>query len=165
MKKWTKKRGIIKFSLKSDGRTGREWIARLESKGIHVEDTAKRVLRSKGFKPTAASTSYKVTILKSELFSDSELTTGNVYKLAEKYKLSSAHAEIACLIRDKFSDSELRDMGLEWVIVMHKPIKDKEGKAKILFVYHTDDEGPWLNAFEDHPGVWRQGCGFAFISP
>lgn len=161
-RRWREENGVIYFSVNSDGTTGEEWIARLESKGFRVGDYAKSVLRSKSFKPTTGIV-YEIAVLKGELFSDNERITKNIRKDAKNRKLSTPNAEIACLIREKFSDKELEAMGLYWIVAMHEPIKDSDGDPLLLYADRYDS-GPWLSTDYVSPGrKWDRGDGFAFV--
>lgn len=160
--KWTEKDGVIRFSVTSDGTTGEQWIARLESKGFRVGDYAKSVLRSKSFKPTTGIT-YEIAVLKGELFSDNERITKNIRKDAKNRKLTTPNAEVACLIREKFSDKELEAMGLYWIVTMHEPIKDSGGDPILLDAFRGGD-GSWLYAYYGSPDRrWGRSSGFAFV--
>ena len=160
--KWTEKDNVIRFSVTSDGATGEEWIARLESKGFRISDYAKSVLRSKSFKPTSGIT-YEIAVLKGELFSDNERITKNIRKDAKARKFATPNAEVACLIREKFSDKELEAMGLYWIVAMHEPIKDSDG-GPMLLVASRDGYGSWLGAYYGGPGSrWDRSDGFAFV--
>lgn len=160
--KWIEKDSVIRFSVTSDGTTGEEWIARLESKGFRVGDYAKRVLRSKDFKPTNRII-YEITVLKGELFSDSDRITKTIRKEAKNRKLSTPNAEVACLIREKFSDKELEAMGLYLIVTMHEPIKDSDG-GPMLFYANRNGLGSWPFTYY---GILiisgLRGCGFAFV--
>lgn len=160
--KWIEKDSVIRFSVTSDGTTGEEWIARLESKGFRVGDYAKSVLRSKDFKPTNRII-YEITVLKGELFSDSDRITKTIRKEAKNRKLSTPNAEVACLIREKFSDKELEAMGLYLIVTMHEPIKDSDGDPLLLRALRNDN-GSWLGTHYGNPdNEWNRGCGFAFV--
>lgn len=160
--KWTEKDGVIRFSVTSDGVTGEEWISRLESKSFRVGYHAKSVLRSKSFKPTSGAIT-EIAVIKGEIFSDNDRITENIRKEAKNRKFSTPNAEVACLIREKFSDKELEAMGLYWIVVMHEPIKDSDGDPKLLGV-GRDGGGSWLSARYDGPGdKWGRGGGFAFV--
>ena len=159
---WTEKDGVIRFSVTSDGTTGEEWIARLESKGFRVGDYAKSVLRSKDFKPTNRII-YEITVLKGELFSDSDRITKTIRKEAKNRKLSTPNAEVACLIREKFSDKELEAMGLYLIVTMHEPIKDSGGFPRLLSAIRSGS-GSWLDTHYDNPdNEWLRGSGFSFV--
>lgn len=160
--KWIEKDSVIRFSVTSDGTTGEQWIARLESKGFRVSDYAKSILRSKSFKPTSGVTT-EIAVLKGEIFSDNDRITKNIRKEAKNRKLSTPNAEIACLIREKFSDKELEAMGLYWIVAMHELIKDSDGDPSLLSALRNDLVS-WLFTFCVSPdSEWRRSSGFAFV--
>ncbi len=162
IKSWTEKDNVICFPATSDGIIGEQWIARLESKSFRVGDYAKSVLRSKSFKPTTGIT-YEIAVLKGEIFSDNERITKNIRKDAKNRELTTPNAEVACLIREKFSDKELEAMGLYWIVVMHEPIKDSRGDPLLLGADRSDN-GSWLSMRFDYPdSKWRRSNGFAFV--
>jgi hypothetical protein len=160
-RKWFEKEGVIYFSVTSDGTTGEEWIKRLEDKGFRVVDYTKSVLRSPDFKPTNGVTT-EVALLKGMLFKDSNRITKEIRAKAADRKLETPNAEIACLIREQFTDEEIKAMGLTWIVVMHEPIKDSEGDPDLLCMGGYDD-GRCLYVYYDkpHASLNREG-GFAF---
>lgn len=161
-RKWLEHNGVIYLSVTSDGTTGPEWIARLEKKGFRVSDYAKSVLCSKDFKPTSGVTT-EIAILKGMLFKDSNRVTKKIRTEAESRKLIKPNAEIACLIREKFSDEEIETMGLYWIVAMHEPIKDSVGDPGLLGVSRSGD-GSWLSTDYGKPdGKWSRGYGFVFV--
>ena len=158
---WREEDGVIYFSVTSDGTTGKDWITRLESKGFRVGDYAKQVLRSPDFKPTSGVTT-EVAVLKGMLFEDNDRITKKIRAEADKRKLSKPNAELACLIREKFTDKEIEAMGLIWIVAMHEPINDSYGSPSLLTACRLGD-GRWLNAYGDRPGSrWYRDYGFAF---
>ena len=160
--KWREENKVIYFSVTSDGTTGEEWITHLASKGFRVGDYAKSILRSKSFKPTSDIT-YEIAVLKGELFSDNERIIKNIRKEAKTWKFITPNAEVACLIREKFSDKELKAKGLYWIVVMHEPIKDSGGDPMLLSADRYGG-GSWLSAYCDNPGdEWSRRDGFAFV--
>lgn len=159
---WREENGVIYFSVTSDGTTGEDWITRLERKGFRVGDHAKQVLRSGDFKPTN-SVKTEVAVLKGMLFEDDGRTTKDIRAEADKRKLSKPNAEIACLIREKFTDKEIEQMGLWYIVTMHEPIKDSVGKPDLLHASRRD-YGRWMGAYCDGPGSrWGRVDGFAFV--
>jgi len=160
--KWTEKHGVIRFSVVSDGTTGEAWIARLESKGFYLGVEAKSILRSKSFKTTSGIT-YEVAILKGEIFSDNERVTKNIYEEAKNRKLSTPFPEVACLIREKFSDKELEAMGLFWIFTMHEPI-EYFCVPKILVANRRDCGSRLITETCFCPATeWACDGGFAFV--
>lgn len=158
---WREEYGVIYFSVTSDGTTGEDWIKRLEGNGFRVGNYAKQVLRSPDFKPTSGVTT-EVAVLKGMLFEDQSRITSKIRAEADKRKLSKPNAELACLIREKFTDKEIEAMGLIWIVAMHEPINDSDGDPHLLGA-SRDDDGRWLRAYRVRPGDgWDRGSGFAF---
>src|SRR3989338_2547198 len=137
---WREEDGVIYFSVISDSTTGEDWINRLESKGFCEGDYAKQVLSSQDFKPTSGVTT-EVAVLKGMLFKDNDRATREIRAEADKRKLEKPNAEVACLIREKFTDRELEAMGLWWIVVMHEPINDSDGDPNLLSAFRYYD-GP-----------------------
>ncbi len=158
---WREEDGVIYFSVTSVGTTGEDRIKRLEGNGFRVGDYAKQVLRSPDFKPTNGVTT-EVAVLKGKLFEDNNRITKKIRAEADKRKLSKPNAELACLIREKFTDKEIEAMGLIWIVAMHEPINDSGGDPDLLGAYRLG-AGRWLDAYSGRPGSgWHRGSGFAF---
>ena len=158
---WREEDGVIYFSVTSDGTTGPQWIERLEAKGFRIGDYAKSVLRNENFKPTNGVTT-EVAVLKGMLFEDNKRITKNIRTEATNRSLETPNAEIACLIREKFTDEEIKAMGLTWIVAMHEPINDSDGDSSLLSA-DRDGGGRWLDACCDKPGSgWFRELGFAF---
>jgi hypothetical protein len=156
---WREEDGVIYFSVTSDGTTGPQWIERLEGKSSRIGDYAKSVLRNEDFKPTNGVTT-KVAVLKGMLFEQNKRITKNIRIEATNRSLETPNAEIACLIREKFTDEEIKAMGLIWIVAMHEPIKDSDGAPRLLNANRFDG-GPWLFAYDDEPySMWRHELGF-----
>lgn len=163
-RQWREENGVIYFSLTSDGTTGEEWISRLEKSGFRL-DYAKKILRSPDFKPTKG-VSYEIAVLKGLLFEDNDRITKKIRAEANKRKLERPNAEVACLIREKFSDKELEAMGLWLIVAMHEPITVEIGGGPGLLGADRDGDGQWLDAYVGRPGNrWNRGFGFAFVVP
>jgi hypothetical protein len=158
---WREEDGVIYFSVTSDGTTGENWIKRLEGKGFRVGDYAKQVLRSPSFVPTSGVTT-EVAVLKGTLFEDNDRITKKIRAEADKRNLSKPNAELACLIRLKFTDKEIEDMGLWYIVAMHEPINDSDGHPRLLYASRHDDDH-WLIAYDGRPDHrWHRVNGFAF---
>ena len=158
---WREEGSVIYFHVTSDGTTGEDWITRLKGKGFRL-DYAKKMLRMPDFKPTNGVTT-QVAVLKGMLFEDDDRITKKIRAEADKRKLLKPNTEVACLIREKFTDKDLEAMGLWWIITMHEPITVAGGGPDILGADRYDD-GSWLNACSDAPGVrWYRDYGFAFV--
>ena len=155
--------GVIRFLVTSDGTTGPEWIERLERKGFRVGGHTKSILRSPDFKPTSGVT-IEIAVLKGELFEGDDRTTENVRVEAGRRGLMAPNAEVACLIREKFSDKEIKEIGLWSIIVMHEPIEDSDGDSCLLGANRYIG-GHWLSTCYGGPdGRWFHDSGFAFVA-
>lgn len=161
-RRWREQDGVIYFSVTSDGTTGSQWIERLEKKGSRIGDYAKGVLRSPDFKPTNSVTT-KIAVLKGMLFDDNDRITKKIRVEAYRRKFTKPNAEVACLIREMFTDEEIDAMGLWWIVTMHEPIKDSGGDPRLLGVVRHGG-GHWLVACYGGPGLgWDCDRGFAFV--
>lgn len=155
--------GLIRFSVTSDGASGEAWIPRLEGKGSRVGDDAKNVLRSPDFQPTSGVTT-EIAVLPGTLFKDDQRTTGYVRAEAQRRKLTKPNAEVACLIRETFTDEEIEAMGFWWIIAMHESIKDSDGDPYLLGTSRSG-VGRWFSACRGNPdGRWNREDGFAFAA-
>jgi hypothetical protein len=158
---WREKDGVIYCTVTSDGTTGEDWIKRLESKGFRVGDYAKSVLCSEKFKPTKGVTT-EIAVLLGRLFEDDDRITKKIRAEANKRNLGKPNAEVACLIREKFMDKEIKAMGLWGIVAMHEPAFDFGGVPGLLGA-GRDDEGRWLVAYGGGPDFrWLRADGFAF---
>ena len=158
---WREEDGVTYFSVTSDDTTGEGWIKRLEDKGFRVGDYAKSVLRSSDFRPTSGVTT-EVVVLKGMLFEDNDRITKKIRAYAGERKLIAPNAEIACLIREKFTDAEIEAMGLWYIVTMHEPINDSGGGPSLLHASRYG-VGRWLSACGGRPDDgWDRDSGFAF---
>jgi hypothetical protein len=160
VRKWREENNVIYFSVLSDGTTGEQWIVRLESKGYGVSDYAKSFLRSADFKPTSGVTT-EIAVLKGVIFKDVDRVTKKIRKEASVRKFFTPNAEVACLIREMFTDEEIKAMGLGWIVI-HKPIKDSDGDFGLLGTGRADGRS-WLGAnYYGRSNQWSSSRGFAF---
>ena len=159
---WREQDGVIYLSVTSDNESCEGWINRLKNKGFRLNNYAKQLLRSDDFKPTNGVT-YEIAVLKGRIFEGKNRVTKKIRAEAESRGLTTPNAEVACLIREKFSDDELEAMGLWWIVTMHEPIKDSDGGPSLLGA-GRDGDGRWLLADCDNPAYrWDREGGFAFV--
>lgn len=162
MLRWREEKDVIYFSVTSDGTTGVEWISRLERRGFNVSFSARAVLDSDDFKPTKGVT-YEIAVLKGLSFAEVDRTNKNIGIQARARRLRKPNVEVACLIRENFSDKEIKAMGLFVILTMARPIRDSEGDLCLLGAGLTAG-GRCLSAFggERHYQHVRDN-GFAFV--
>jgi len=160
-KKWREENGIVYFSVTSDGTTGSDWRDQLVSKGSRVGNCTDQVLCSPDFKPTSGVTT-EVAVLKGMLFGDDDRITKKIRAFAAERKLIAPNAEVACLIREAFSDEEIEQMGLRCIVAMHEPLTDRDCSPSLLSV-HREYYGCWLDVRSGEPNMkWTCSNGFAF---
>jgi hypothetical protein len=105
----------------------------------------------------------EVAVLKGMLFEEGDRVTDKIRAEAQKRKLSKPGPELACLIREKFTNNEIEVMGLWHIVCMHEPIKDVFGFPELLSVYRGI-VGRWRDTCYDKPGrSWDREHGFAFV--
>lgn len=112
---WKNDDGVVSFSVISDKTSGPQWLKRLKNKGIYVDDLAKKMLLSKEFKPTDEMVT-KVAIFRVPyaMFGEAgPLPTAEAKGLIE----SINGMELACLIRDKFTNQQFLLMGCSMLVI------------------------------------------------
>ncbi len=154
---------VICFSVFSNGNSGKDWINYFESKGIRINDDARELLLSKHFTFTR-NLPYEIVIIKGGFFSDDDRVTQKIREEADRRGFKTPPAEVACFIRDRFSDTEIKEMGLRWIVARHKPIKDSGGYPHLLCAGTDDPRFGMDTEFAEPGGGWLSSHGFAFIN-
>ncbi len=155
--------GNIHFTLISNGLTREQWEWHLKRCGCQIGDYARQVLCRASEAPTNG-VIYNIMVLPGKKISTSDRITKNIRVAAEKYGGVKPHWEVACLIRDTFTDEQLKAMGLWYIVTMHEPINNSEGDPYLLNSSRYD--GCRLAAGIGRPGgYWVHGGGFAFAVP
>lgn len=156
--------GNIHFTLTSNGFTRERWESHLERRRWQISNHARQVLRRASEAPTSSVT-YNIVVRPGKSISDSDRITKKIRAVAEKYGWLKPHWEVACLIRDAFTDEQLEQMGLWYIVTMHEPIKDSDGDPSLLSS-DRDVGGRWLIADYGRPDDgWNDDGGFAFAVP
>lgn len=161
---WTEKDKDIRFSVTSDGTSGKKWISRLKNKNCRFGDFAESVLRSKSFKPTNGII-YKIAVIRIDLSGNINLKNVTIDYEAKGREYITPHPEIFCLIRDKFSNGELKKMGFDEIVTMHKPIVDCSGNPAYLSTYNHDNDS-WITVnhnFHHFHFETNKSVGFAYV--
>lgn len=123
--------GHVRVTVTSDGTDGEGWRCRLRANGCGVTYSAEKLLRSIDFEPTTG-TKYDVVVLRASGFALKQWTFAMACEKSERMGLGRPNAEVACLMRERFSDNDVRDAGLAAIIVAHLPIADASGSFGLL---------------------------------
>lgn len=165
----------IEFTVRGTGLTAAAWISTLESAGHEIVDWARRVLSHPDYDAKhrlEAGKEYKlVLILGKEIANDLNRTTKNLTAIADKefgeQSVSGLKAELALLIRMKFSNSELLQMGLYYIAVLHDPIATIFEGDPCPYVISIDRSlgKSWVSADCVKPNRdWPGDGAFAFLA-
>lgn len=112
---WEKTDDTVSFSVISDKTSGPQWLKRLKNKGVYVDDTAKKMLLSKDFKPTDEVVT-KVVIFRVPYAMFGESSPEPIAEA--KGVIEAANGmELACLIRDKFTNQQFFLMGCSMLVI------------------------------------------------
>lgn len=162
--RWWPGFGAIYFGVVSDGTTGNGWEKRL-GQGGQLGDLARRALRSPEFRASCGRESEVIVLKEKFLAGFCPPNLRSLFSFACERNLIEPSIEDACLIRDKFSNSDIRAMGLRQVVVMHSPFKEPFGNRPLFFAT-LDNENIWFDmvvADFDREIKWQPDTGFAFI--
>jgi len=111
--------GIIYLSVTSDGTIGPVWKERLRFSGFDIAaDGVMEVLDSPNFNPTSGVT-YGVAIIPGKGIEKRERNYKKITSMAKRRGLTTPGPEIACLLREKLSKEDLKDMDIGSVVIMH----------------------------------------------
>lgn len=176
----------IAFTVIGTGLSGAEWLKRLEKGGQTVSDRARDILTRPDYDANhrlETGKEYKIVLVNgNEIPKDSERKTDKLKEFARRElgrtenlraferrelgekAVAELKGEHALLIREKFTNAELEKMGLWYIVILHKPIVDSSGDARVLDTDRADDK-PWVSAFCDDPDHrWSNRGAFAFLS-
>lgn len=160
-KKWWDENGVIYFKVTSDGTTGAEWIEYFNEKGIKLSDCAKELLLSKDFQVTD-NKEYNIAVLRSDCI-NSHNDVKKINSEASKRNLLAVNPEVACLIREMFSDYEMKKMNIDSIISFHKPFKMLSYRPSLLSLYINGEielTGIRYNRLNINTDVFSYGFAF-----
>lgn len=167
---WHEKDDVVYFTVTSDGKSGAAWLRHYEERGMgfrgSYSDLTEIAILGRKFRPTSGVTT-TIAVLKASSFPRYENTINHVHAKAAALGLKKPAMEIGCLIRDKFTNAEIRAMGLESLRVMHKPVAvtppshwaDRREKNISLGI-NTRYE--WLHMYDSDSDI---SDGYAFAVP
>ncbi|HEC32676.1 MAG TPA: hypothetical protein ENI63_00260 [Candidatus Kaiserbacteria bacterium] len=155
--------GAICLSVTSYGTTGEEWIKRLEEENFHTSDYVKEKLLSPDFKPTNGVTTQIAVFRHKKFRNDNDLTKKEIRAEANKHDFTNCILEIACLIREKFTDEEIENLDIRWIVEMHEPTCSG-GIPSPLIAYRNQD-GRWRCVFSGLSVYYWWDTGFSLQLP
>jgi hypothetical protein len=160
--RWQEHNGVITFSVTSQGYRGKEWIKYFKTKNVLIGEDTKQLLLSTSFEPKKGKT-YQIEIIKGGVFFFRHRVTSRVFGEAKKRKLVWPNPEIGCLVRDMFTDEEIKCMDISCIATMHKPIIHRN--SPYIFCVVSYDGSPWLKTYYAGSNrYWREDTGFAFVT-
>lgn len=119
-----------------------------------AKDICKKITLTKG-------KNYEVVIIKASDVGEYP-TTQEIRDYAHKKGYETPPAEIGILIRQSLSDEDIKQMGLWYIVTMHKPIVYSDGDPCLL-ASGRDADGRDVFAYHVRSGVrWLRGSGFLF---
>jgi len=162
MHPWEEKRGAIHFSLMSNGLSGPKWIKHLQAKNIIISENAHEILYSPYFESTHNIPTDIIVLTGSQICGEKYLSTENIFTAASNRGLKKPKLESACLIREAFTNNEIRNMGFSSIVVMHEPIEDEEEDPMFLLL-RCERNNAYLNACcNSNWKILGNRTGFAF---
>lgn len=144
----------IVTSVLTDGTSGNDWIKRLENRNVILTESAKTIIKQKTFKPTK-DIRFTLEILKGGQF-ENGFKLSDIKKFAKNQLLLVPSIEIALLMREQILYNDMKEMGLDRIIIMHRSHKGRllslelDGYASMITTVKTE-------------GRWQKNDGFAFI--
>lgn len=157
--------GNIHFTLISNGMTCAQWQKQQEEKKFHPWNRTHDTYDLVPIPDPTSGVVYHVVVLPSSKIPKVVRNQDYICAYAERVGWVRPHWEVACLIRDKFSDDDLEQMGLWWIFTMHRFYHDYDiGRG--LLSSCCRNGGPKLNLYcTGDDGEWGEGGGFAFVIP
>ena len=156
-KKWTNENGTICFTVSSKGKTGSYWSKYYKKSSTQAHE----ILNSIFFKPYNKRI-YNVQIIQGDFLNNGLSTISQVKEEGLRKGLVLPPLELACIIRKNFSQDELAQMGLMWVITMHEPVDTQDFGPRVLYSCR-ECGGPIHACSSSSNEVWGKGAGFAFL--
>ncbi len=166
MQNWQKVDELIHLSIVSDGLNGPLSVESLKKKGCKVDPSVREMFLSKYYIPTTGITS-SLVIVPGTLFDDESRHDSSIIAYARSRGFYLPEAETARHIREKFSDQDLDEMGLKYLLVMHPMIPGQNNTLGRMAVSAYAKEKALNDYFlEDDPQkgvcVYSPDGGFVF---
>jgi len=160
--------GNTHLTVTSNGMTGEEWEQYFKRCGCQMDDWSRGMLHCVSEAPTNGVT-YHIVMPPSHRISLSRDNPVNkkIRAVAEECGWVEPHWEVACLLCEKFTAEQFKQIGLTCIVTMHEPIEDSDPNlGPMLFI------SGWNNSKCCFSGIsgghdYNYHCldGFAFVVP
>lgn len=156
--------GNIHFTVTSKGLTVEEWKECLEHRRWTISGLARLLLCRVSEAPTNGVT-YHIVVSSGKMISDSDRTMDKVRLVAKVKGWTEPHWEVACLIRCAFTDEQLMQMGLRYIVTMHQPVPLDIRPQPFLLYCSTSNQshGLYVGSEPSDDTLPDDGGGFAFV--
>lgn len=108
-----------KVCLQSMGKTANDYIVEFKQKGIHISQATETVILT-GFENHPKGTVFEVEIIGFE--SEDGIALQIIERDLERKRFSESPLEVALLLREKLSDSNIKKLGFKSIEVLHRPV-------------------------------------------
>ncbi len=116
---------VTYFKVTLDKSTsGEDWITRTAEHGNVVHAQTHDRLCCKDFKQSAPG-KYLVAVFDISLLENDKVSLKEIRVMANKKGFETPNTDIACLVREQFSDQDIYAMGFDTLLFMHDPIVDQ----------------------------------------
>ncbi len=157
--------GNIHLSLRSEGTTSRQYYHLFKTRGFIFSGCVQDVLFHASDKPTSGVV-YRVVILPIKNIVGRDRSDRKVIDYGFRRGWQRPHWEVACLIRDRLSSRQIKNMGLSWIVSMHEPINNSCNDPHYLVTSLGADD---LLSFLTHrccpENVFAESGGCVFVIP
>ncbi len=125
--------GIVHITLPGADRetNGNKWIETMDELGISRGSYVGSMLNSVDFNMVEVG-EHELVAVPVEFFTSSNGSAHNIRLEAMRHGWDCPYAQDACLFAEAFSRREFKEMGLKWLVVMHKPITPDVDIRKLL---------------------------------
>lgn len=151
-----------------EGLFGGDWIPLLEKEGYSFRKELKSSLIKKyNEEQRLLKKKYKIHILAgNEIEKKQDRTTQNLKRLArDKFKgisFEDLKGEAVFLCRLKISNKEMKEMGFDYISMLHKPFEDDFGDQGWI-VFDSQSEDNLYLYYENMNDYWAKNGGFIFL--
>ena len=162
--KWTlAKEETIRFKLTGLGLTGAQWIEKEESKNSNsCQEDVKEIFNSSIFRSCEKGKIYEIAILPGRLFRKRRVIKNILAEGREMGLLCGKDIplEIVCLIRENYSGEQIKQMGIEWALLVN-PI---EGSGSGVVLLDIGNSASWVTVSCLHyNNLWPYDKHYIFL--